>query len=71
MELYVVNLVSHGFNFCLVSLNTSPWKCRANCLSFPTNIIKRDRMKRLTDGSYYALPKYGSGYEVNPNNCSN
>lgn len=51
------NLVSHDFNCYLVILNTSPWKCKANCLFFPTNIIKRGRMKRPTDGSCYALPK--------------
>lgn len=59
MGLDLGNLVSHGFNCYLVILNTSPWKCKANCLFFPANVIKRGRMKRPTDGACYALPKQG------------
>lgn len=67
----MVNLVFYGFNFCLVFLNIFLWKCRVNCFFFFINIIKRDRMKRFIDGLYYVLLKYGLGYEVNFNNCSN
>lgn len=59
MGLDLGNLVSYDFISYLVILNTSLWKCKANCLFFPANIIKRGRMKRPTDGSCYALPKQG------------
>lgn len=46
MELDLICLASHVFNFHLGFLNTSLWKSKTNVWVFSTNIIKRDRLEK-------------------------